>query len=206
MTDQIRHARPPQKKGRSKAIRVLVEELREVLDAFGWYGIGVPPKEEGIGTPAGAAVASSTANHPEGLAEPGADRVLHPDLDEGNRREDDENLEADEDEEDYELEIDTWDIQFAIDNAVSSLLKANIVLEFAEAKSAPELSEFFEALFGSEHDLTKQAEYFEELINGYDGSVSKDDLEEAYKVLEGILDNLKPRKKGKEDGPAPQQA
>lgn len=80
------------------------------------------------------------------------------------------------------------EIQGAIDTAISSLVSEKLIALTED--EAPSLSEVMSALFGEEHELTKRGEYFEELINGYEGEVSVEGLREAQAVLKEIVDGL----------------
>jgi hypothetical protein len=184
------------KRKNRQAVRKLLEELTEVLDAFGWYGVG------GAGSsPDGKAKESGTGEAPiENLkpSDKGPSIKETPDDNSSGQKEisDDEasGYDSYDEEDDYSGSdswyYDPWDVQSALDAAISNLIKTNLVPEFANAKDAPSFSEVCDVLFGSAHELTKQAEYFEELIKGYEERVSKDDLREAYATLESIMEDL----------------
>lgn len=177
---------PATKKRNRQAIRKLLGELEDVLDAFGWHDIsgGVsnehaavkPEAEEAGQTPVEAPGPGSM--HPQDSVQSAAS---------DQEEEEEEYLDGDDSEEPFH---DPWDIQSALDQAISNLLKDNLIPEFADAKKAPAFSEVAGVLFGKEHELTKQAEYFEELISGYEDRVSKEDLREAYSVLESMMEEL----------------
>lgn len=157
-----------------QAVKLLREELAKAIDAFGFYGI-----EEGAGE--AQSVAAPSAEGAEHLEDGGAP-------DDGNDGDYEEDGTADPTYEDPE------EIQVAIDTAISALMNKG----FLEAEGgAPSLSDVCGALFGRESDLTKQAHYFEELTNGYEGRASTEDLREAYNVLQSMIEELKPKKKPK---------
>jgi hypothetical protein len=163
-----------------RAIRTLTEELAGVLDAFGWYGIG------------GAEVAladrsqpSSPAKTAEYVAPSGAAKPEGAEASEGEYDEDEEG-----DEDHGPTDFETWDIQTAVDGAISSLMGEDLIPELKGLKSAPSLAEIFQVLFGEEHEMTKKVEYFEELIAGYEDRITREDLEEAHSVLDGIIGRL----------------
>lgn len=168
------------KKRNSQAIRKLLEELAGVLDAFGWYGI-------------------SGGSIPQEVRELPASTETGPSTENSNLEEETEEEIGDDgylDDEEYdEVEIgtqyyETWDIKSAVDEAISNLVKSNLIAELAAAKRAPSFSDVCEILFGKEHELTQRAEYFEDLIKGYEDSISRDDLHEAYSVLETFMETL----------------
>jgi hypothetical protein len=158
------------------AIERLAELLRGVLDAFGWYGIGGSAVEE-------------PAAHAPGL-EPEAEAQA-----EASKGDADE--EEEEEEEEYgerQYYFDPEDVQGAVDEAISTLIKERLIEEFDNPKSAPALSEIFSVLFGENSGLREQAEYFEELISGYDDKAHVDDLKEAYSILESIVEEIESSK------------
>ncbi len=139
-----------------------MELLREALDSFGWYGIGIAEPEP-----------TTAAAH-----EPGIDNAGH---------------EEDEEEEYGPVYFDPADVQGAVDEAISTLIKEKLVPGYKNPKKPPTLGEVFAVLFGSESELAKQAEHFEELISGYEDRAHVDDLREAYNILEGIVDEIAPK-------------
>lgn len=152
-----------------QAVRKLLEELSSVLDAFGWYGIG------------GRRASANDASEPS-LADA---------EDEESYR--DDGGDQDYEEEGYDEEVwfyDPWDVQSALDEAMSNILKSDLIIELTSVKEAPSFSETAAVLFGESHELTKRAEYFEKLISGYEDRVSKDDLSEAYDVLRTLMEEL----------------
>jgi hypothetical protein len=178
----MKKTKAPAKRVRNKkAIRALAEALDDVLDAFGWYGIAVaevvPTAEPQPPSPVTPSFPSSD----------GSD-AIEASFEHSEESEEDHHYEND-DENDYEDDYedpsyaDPETIQTAVDEAISSLMKEGMLPQFEGAKQAPSLSGVFAVLFGEEHDLTKQVEYFEELINGYEDRASMDDLREAHEVL-----------------------
>ncbi len=165
--------RTAKKQKNRQTIRKLLEELKDVLDAFGWYGIG---GEEVSAEDAGKKLANG-----EALPE-----IEQTDISEGDDEEDEESDETTS----ASWFYDPWDIQSAVDSAMSNLVKSNLLPELADAKNAPSFSEVCALLFGKEHEVTKQAEYFEDLIKGYEDQISKDDLREAYTTLASLMEKL----------------
>jgi hypothetical protein len=191
----------PKKKNR-QAIRRLLAELKDVLDAFGWYGVG----DEGEPAKVAKKAAETTESIPNKLdagdqhnegAPPAATIREDPEEElEANGRSADEPFDDySDDKYDYHGSseswyYDPWDVQTALDSAMSNLVQSKLVPELADAKDAPSFSEVCGVLFGEGHEITKQAEYFEELIKGYEDQVSKDDLREAYTTLESLMEDI----------------
>lgn len=144
--------------------------LRDVLESFESYGTVTPA-----------------------VAEQPVEPLQH---DAAPVEDDHEPEEEDEYQEEYEepkYYFDPTDIQGAVDQAISSLIKEELIPEFKTPKKPPTLTEVFTVLFGAENELTKQADYFEELISGYEDRAHVDDLREAYEVLESIIEAMTPR-------------
>jgi hypothetical protein len=161
-----------------RAIRRLAEELEDILDAFGWYGISGPApqaaqvREE---VPGVRRLDDPLKSEGPGLGSAGGDESDDDEYGDDGRSDDD---------------VDPWDIQTAIDRAISSLMKDDLISGLSDGKNAPSLSEVFAFLLGEGHDLTKQVEYFEELIAGYEDRVLRDDLKEAHSVLLDVSEEL----------------
>ncbi len=158
------------RKENKKAIEKIAELLGEgVIDSFGWYGItAAAPRISEIIEPTEQPAASD-----EDVAD-----------------------ENDADEEEYEEPIyyyDPEDVQGALDEAISQLIEEQLVPQFTSPKKPPTLSDLFAVLFGEQSDLKKQAEYFEELISGYEDRAHIDDLKKAFNVLTDILDTIAPK-------------
>jgi hypothetical protein len=158
----------PRKRANIKAIKRLRELLPDVLDSFGWYGIGTPSVTE----------PASGAPQPEPHDESAKDE------------------EEDEEYEEPEYYVDPADVQGAVDEAVSTLINEGLIQEFKNPKEPPGLSDIFTVLFPRRSKLIEQAEYFEELISGYADQAHVDDLQEAYNILESILDEIGPHREG----------
>ena len=186
----MRKAEVPAKKIRNKrAIRKLAENLADVLDAFGWYGISSSSETTGEPQPSSNDPSGDEAAKPvttDGV-DPGQIDVESTESEEEEYGEDDDGFEDN-------SYANPEDIQMAVDEAISSLMKDGLIPEFVDATQAPSLSDVFGVLFGEEHELTKRVEYFEELVNGYEDRASVDDLEEACKVLREVLEEISPRK------------
>jgi hypothetical protein len=156
------------KKKNIKAIKKLSELLPAVLDSFSWYGIGT----------------STTAK--------AGPEVTKAKLAAENETEEDDQ----EDEDQYgavEYNFDPADVQGAVDEAISTLMTEGLIEEFTDSEDPPSLSDVFVVLFGEDSELTKQAEYFEELIDGYEDRAHTDDLSEAYNVLRSIMNRIVPK-------------
>ena len=101
--------------------------------------------------------------------------------------------------------IEDWDnsdpehVEGIIFEAISALLNEHLI------KNPPEnlgLADTLEILFGAESEVKKQAEKFEQLINGYFGEVDWDDMAEAEGILEEIISELEQHaRRGKDDEP-----
>jgi hypothetical protein len=173
-----------------KAIRQLAEELVNVLDSFGGYGIGLTSPSAAAEPRSPSTAADNSGNRAHTATDVEAAKL------EIEPQESDEDYDYDEDyygDEDP-FYVDPWDVKFAVDEVVSSVLKSGLIPEAADLDDAPSLTEIFAVLFGETHELTKKIEYFEDLISGYEDLAPKDDLREAYDVLERVLERLKPRK------------
>jgi|HubBroStandDraft_1064217.scaffolds.fasta_scaffold215311_2 hypothetical protein len=198
---------PIKTKKSSQAIRRVGELLRDVLDAFGWYGIETPAVVE---VRADAAVPEALADvaMPEvpadvAITEALAD-VTMPEvptdaaMPEGEEQADEENrneengVEEDE-EEDYEppqYYFDPTDVQVAVDEAISQIINEELIQEFTDPKDPPELADIFAILFGENSEIKEQIEYFEELISGYEDRAHIDDLREAHRILETVIEKI----------------
>lgn len=97
--------------------------------------------------------------------------------------------EYDEDDDLDPSSFDPEEIQYALDGAISVLIDEKIIK--VKKKKAPSLSEVLELVLGSDSSLVGEAGYFEDLINGYEGSVHIDDLREAHRTLSSIIEELK---------------
>jgi hypothetical protein len=155
----------------TKAIKKIGELLREkVLDSFGWYGIGTPV----------AAEAAPDAATP------------------GDEDQAEENETEDNDEEDYEppqYYFDPTDVQMAVDEAISDIIDEGLIKEFSNPKKPPKLAQIFAVLFGTNSEIMKQIEYFEELISGYEDRAHIDDLKEAHGILESVVRKISPKQR-----------
>ncbi|HXM22644.1 MAG TPA: hypothetical protein VN948_15410 [Terriglobales bacterium] len=104
---------------------------------------------------------------------------------------------AAEEQEEYDIEpeyyFDPADVQGALDEAISAIISEKLIEEFRNPKKPPTLAEMFDVLFGRNSELRQQAEYFEELISGYEDRAHVDDLKEAHGILESILEEISPR-------------
>jgi hypothetical protein len=196
----MRKAKPLTKRTvNRKATRKLAERLMDVVDAFGWYGIGGDDDVHTEGAPAAPAIAAAPVPAEPVLTpvpvEPPVDIHIHGQEEPGDEASDEDDYEDDyhEDDEGDSFYANPEDIQIALDNAISSLMKDKVISELEDLDEAPSLSTVLATLFGDEHELTKQAEYFEELINGYEDLASMDDLREAYEVFTGIIHALRPK-------------
>ena len=179
---------------RKKAIRRLTEELVDVLDAFGWHGIGGGEIEPADEAQPRLPIASENAAHaaaenaaPKEVAKAGNIDAAAAKAEYDEDR-DDEDYGEDDDKDPYDT--DPWEVRTAVDEGISSLMKADLIPGL-KGKNAPSLSEVFGEVFGEGDEMTKEAEYFEELIAGYEDRVSMDDLKEAYEVLLRIVQKLK---------------
>lgn len=160
------------KKRNIKAIKKLSELLPAVLDSFSWYGIGTSTAAEAGPEVTKAKLAAENETETE-------------------TEEDDQ-----EDEDQYgavEYYFDPADVQGAVDEAISTLMTEGLIEEFTDSEDPPSLSDVFVVLFGEDSELTKQAEYFEELIDGYEDRAHMDDLSEAYNVLRSIMNRIVPK-------------
>jgi hypothetical protein len=97
--------------------------------------------------------------------------------------------EYDEDDDREPSSFDPEDIQYALDGAISVLIDEEIIK--VKKSKAPTLSEVLELVLGPDSSLVGEAGYFEDMINGYEGSVHIDDLREAHRILSSIIDELK---------------
>lgn len=168
------------RKKNTQAIRRLGELLRDAMDSYVWEDFVRPAKPSSM----------SQATEPE--ADVGTNREQQG-AEEGHNEEHDE---ADDYGDDYvepEYYVDPADIQGTIDEATSSFVKEKLIKKFDDPKRPPTLADIFSDLFGSNSELKKQAEYFEELISGYEDRAHVDDLGEAYQVLEAIVDEICPK-------------
>ena len=151
-------------KKNTKAIRRLGELLPDVLDSFGWYGIGTPAV---------------------------AEEASHASLSEGEDQTEDETGEEDYEEPQYFF--DPADVQGAVDEAISRLIDEELMEEFSDPKEPPTLTEIVTVLFGEDSEIKKKIEYFEELISGYEERAHIDDLKEAYGILESVVEKISPK-------------
>src|SRR5712692_5984069 len=104
----------PRRKKNIKAIERLGELLRDVLDSFGWYGIGSPVVAE---------------SYPEA-----------PRPEDKNEKQI-ENEEDEEEHDEVQYYFDPADVQGALDEAISEFIKEGLVPEFTNPKEAPTLAE-----------------------------------------------------------------
>jgi hypothetical protein len=157
------------RKKNSKAIRRVGELMQDVLDSFGWYGIGSSLAETS---------SEETAEEPKEAVEAEVG---------GEEADDEEYVEP-------EYYFDPADVQGAVDEAISTLIKEGLVPEFSNPKNPPELAKIFAVLFGPKSEIREQIEYFEELISGYEDRAHIDDLKEAYGILESVVEKISPKK------------
>jgi hypothetical protein len=95
-----------------------------------------------------------------------------------------------EDNDDYIEEISYTqpeDVEVAIGEFLSLLIENKV---FTKQQNVDSFSTVFELIFGEDHELKAKAEYFEELVNGYEGFVSLEDMREAENVIRGMMDEL----------------
>ena len=162
--------KPIKTKKSTQTIRRVGELLQNVLGSFGWYGIGLDVAEN-----------SSDATVREGEDHADAE----------NER--DENGDEQNGEEDYEpaqYYFDPSDVQVAVDEAISAIIDEGLIEEFSNPKEPPELTDICAVLFGAESEITKQIEYFEDLISGYEDRAHIDDLKEAYGILASVVEKI----------------
>ena len=105
--------------------------------------------------------------------------------------------EADEDEaeddsdENYDGEyFDREEIEVAIDAFISSLIGYGVIRKRKGGK-LPSFAEVFEKFFGQDHEITEKANDFEDLIEGYFGWVSPEDMRSAHNAFVEIQDILR---------------
>lgn len=166
--------KPAKQRKNKKAIKRIAELLRDnVLESFAWYGIEASVGEESSSEPAKVEESPSTPEK------------------QGEEVQDDEE-EYSEEYEEEEYYFDPADVQGALDEAISIFIAEQLVPEFSDPKKAPALSDIFAVLFGKQSELRKRAEYFEELISGYEDRAHIDDLREACSVLEEIVEEIMP--------------
>jgi hypothetical protein len=155
-------------KKNTKAIRRLGELLRDVLDSFGWYGIGI-------------AVAEEAPNAARSDSESQTEEEIH-----------EEEIDE-EDSEEPQYFFDPTDVQVAVDEAISSLMKEELIEDFSNPKDPPTLTQIVGVLFGEDSETKKKIEYFEELISGYEERAHIDELKEAYGILESFVEKISPK-------------
>ncbi|MGA2336294.1 MAG: hypothetical protein ABSG08_13045 [Terriglobales bacterium] len=156
------------RKRNPRAIERVCELLQDVLGAFDmWYGIGPPAVKK--------AASEITDSH----------QVEAPDH-------------AEEEDDEYGAEpeyyFDVTDIQGSLKEAITSIINEELIDEFKDPEEAPTLSDIFAVLFGPGSELAEQAEYFEELISGYEDRAHVDDLKEACNILVSIVDEITPKR------------
>ena len=167
------------RKKNTRAIRKLGELLRDVMESYVW--------EEVVPAATLAGTIDSAGTHGVEARDEGQNAV--------ERHDEKEHEEQPEEYEEYgepEYYFDPADIQGAVDEAISSFIKEKLVKRFDDPKTPPTLGDVFSELFGENSELKEKAEYFEELISGYEDRAHVDDLREAYEVLRSIVNDISP--------------
>ena len=73
------------------------------------------------------------------------------------------------------------DVEVAMDVFVSRLVREKIIR--STPTQLPSFSRIFEKFFGKDHEVTKLAEAFEELVQGYFGAIHYQDMQQAHREL-----------------------
>ncbi len=170
--------RKKRERPQAKIIEVLLPKLDDILDSFGWSGVSSRTGSDDTDNEEDSRV----------VVTPKVDLIESEDG--SGEIEQDETEPNDLDLDDLDLEeeryVDPSDIDFAVDDAVSGV--ARDLTQFEEVSS---LSELFAAIFGPDHPYVERTEYVEDLISPYIDLASRSDLQEAYDVLEQIVDELR---------------
>ncbi len=86
------------------------------------------------------------------------------------------------DEGEYTDGYDREEIEVAIDEFLSTLLRANIIRKSKSGKE-PSFADVFRRLFGQDHEITAKAQSFEEYIKGYFGWIAPEDMRIAHETF-----------------------